>query len=110
MEKNTKHGGNVGKHNTRAVVLVCVKEQAKALKVVGGPKDGTGDGPLLGYPHCHTIAKEVSGTVDFKFPFDLGYVRGGASRRSGRGSRPASWLRSMGGETRAIQLGADGRR
>ena len=65
------HGHDVGEHGTRAVVLVCVEEEAEALKLVGVAEDVSWLRALLGEPHGEAIAVEVALAVDLELERNL---------------------------------------
>lgn len=65
------HGHDVGEHGTGAVVLVCVEEEAEALKLVCMTEDVSWLRALLGEPHGEAIAVEIALTVDLELECDL---------------------------------------
>jgi hypothetical protein len=67
----SKHGHDIRKHNPRPVILVRVKKEAQAFKLVLRTKDGTLLSSVLGHPHGKAITKQVSLTVDGEFDFNL---------------------------------------
>lgn len=68
----SQHGHNVRKRCPRAIVLVGINENPKALESICGPEDGALDTALLRQPNSHTIAVEVVGAMDLKLDFHLG--------------------------------------
>lgn len=68
-----EHGHDIGKHDTRPVVLVRVDEDAQAVKLVLEAKDLPALRALLGEPHGHAVAVQSSRASDLEFDLNLPY-------------------------------------
>lgn len=69
------HSHNVGKRDTRSVILVGIDEDAQTLELVCRSEDRALCGALLGEPEGEAIAVQVALAVDFEFELDLYGVR-----------------------------------
>jgi hypothetical protein len=65
------HGHDVREHGAWAIVLVCVKEETEALKLVCVAKDIARLPALLGEPHGESIAVEVALAGNLELEFNL---------------------------------------
>lgn len=65
------HGHHVGENRARAVVLVRIYENAKALKVVDAAKNWSRLRACLGDPHGEAVAEELVLAVNLEFDFDF---------------------------------------
>ena len=88
------HRHHIREDHPRAVILVGIKEDCEALKVICGSKHGAGGAALLGDPHGHAIAVEVAFSVDLKLEFDFP-VCGGEGQA---GEDPAGLVGSVASE------------
>jgi hypothetical protein len=72
----TLHSHDIGKHNTRSVVLVRVEEDTQTLEFILVAKHGTLLCSVGCHPHGEAITEEVALAIDVEFNLDLP-VRGG---------------------------------
>lgn len=67
----TGHSHDVGEHGAGPVVLVRVKEDSEAFKLVRGAEDISLGSSLLGEPHGETISVKVALAGDLELNLDL---------------------------------------
>lgn len=67
----TVHSHDVGEYCARAVVLVRIEEEAKALELVCVTEDVSWLSALLGEPHCEAVAVEVALAVNLELELNL---------------------------------------
>lgn len=97
-----QHSHDIGKHDTRAVVLVGIKENTQPLEFILVAKHGALLSAIGSHPHGESVAKQVSLAIDVEFDFNLPV---GCSQRDAR-VYPAGLGGSVGGEADVL-VGAD---
>jgi len=97
-----QHSHDIGKHHSRAIVLVRVEENTQTLKVILVAKHWTLLSAVGSHPHGEAIAEEVSLAIDVELDFDFPVCGGERYARVD----PAGLRGSVGGEADVL-VGAD---